>query len=515
MAAVCSHLEVDFPSPAGYFTNYTVINFARRSPRPISKPLDTQPASKPPANKPAIAPKPAKLKRLVSAPLESKSADNTAGKPVAPSVPNKSISLNGKSISFRYIPILASVKEFGSMDIQILKVSSYARLQELVTDYSMLSKKAILKKYVKPAGCVWHWESDTTFRKYDTDVSKEVERAYQSGNVFQVTIDRFRYEIDPGRMKQINLDTKKERRIDRRPKRRISIKAAAIDGILEMLKTHIYRIEHKVPLVKSHPGILEHLLKIARPDFVTAERVPGVEHAIQLKGMESVVKGVKAQLDHEIVQWLLVSEKLSYPSHWEHQDSNCVLKEVKEGTGEWTQVKQHMMTEPGFPAMIIRIERIQNRWLCDAYQQSRKRMADKNNGQVNEKVLFHGTSSTPPIKIYNSEQGFDNRLASPTLLWGAGSYFAAKAKYSNHYAFTTLEGHKQILLVKVLTGITCTYRNADRTLKVPPIIPNPSSRGLVFDNQRFDSVSGYTNDSEVYVIYEPGRMYPEYLITYQ
>ena len=266
--------------------------------------------------------------------------------------------------------------------------------------------------------------------------------------------------------------------------------------------------------LSKYTGILDLLLKMAREDFAVAERVAGREKVILLKGVNSVVKCVEAKLDHAVVQMILelekYDEKFTYPKHWESQESNCVLKEVKQGTEEWTQVAQHMKTAPML--QILHIVRIQNRWLWRAYEQSRQRVSKKNEGILNEKTLFHGTRNTPPNKIYDSEQGFDNRLSSRGL-WGEGAYFAAKASYSNDYAFTAAERRRQIFMVKVITGITCKYMQNNRDLKAPPIIHDPSI-DLMFEDQRYDSVCGNTNGSDVYVIYEHGRVYPEYLITY-
>lgn len=174
--------------------------------------------------------------------------------------------------------------------------------------------------------------------------------------------------------------------------------------------------------------------------------------------------------------------------------------------------------EPGFHIQIIKIERIQNIWLWEAFDRSRKRMSDKNSGQVNEKQLFHGTKKTPPIKIYNSEQGFNNRLSSPGV-WGTGAYFAVRAKYSDKYAHTTPEGRKQMFLARVITGIT--YRcPPDSTLKAPPTkaevspLLYPNSKDSMFEDERYDSVSGRTGTSDIFVIYEQGKVYPAYLITY-
>ena len=43
-------------------------------------------------------------------------------------------------------------------------------------------------------------------------------------------------------------------------------------------------------------------------------------------------------------------------------------------------------------------------------------------------------------------------------------------------------------------------------LRIPPSIPG--------DNRRYDTVTGDTRGSKVYIVYENGRAYPEYLVTY-
>ena len=128
-----------------------------------------------------------------------------------------------------------------------------------------------------------------------------IENAYQSGEVIQVTTGQFTYDIDPARMKQ----TRSKRRIDRRLKRMTTIKAEDSERVLERLKTHISKIAYEVPFASMLPGILEqHLLKMARQDFVVAKREAGRENVILLKGMNSVVARVEQQLDHDIIEWL-------------------------------------------------------------------------------------------------------------------------------------------------------------------------------------------------------------------
>lgn len=115
------------------------------------------------------------------------------------------------------------------------------------------------------------------------------------------------------------------------------------------------------------------------------------------------------------------------------------IKSVRRETPEWKKI-EYCFTH-NFRVNVLHIERIQNQWLWKSYFRSRQDLSQKNNGQINEKWLFHGTKNTPPQKVYNSEQGFDNRLSSRGL-WGEGAYFAERSGYSHNYAYTTPEGHK-------------------------------------------------------------------------
>ena len=78
-------------------------------------------------------------------------------------------------------------------------------------------------------------------------------------------------------------------------------------------------------------------------------------------------------------------------------------------------------------------------------------------------------------------------------MWGNALYFVQNAKSANNYCHKLPSGERQIFLVEVLLG---DYTNLapDVELKMPPL--NPAN------NQTFDSVKGYTNGSDVYMVYQ-------------
>ena len=436
-------------------------------------------------------------------------ADNSASSPLIPTSNYGAISPHEstKSISFRYIPILASKKEFADTRIEVLTKSTYVPLRHLITAYSNRHMGTILKKFVRPAQYKWYWEDGYTFNEYDESTSRKIEEAFKSysedTDILTIDIGLYQYKIIFAEMIQRNVATGKESHIDRRLKQRITVRAPNLESILDKMKAYIREEKFEVQI---HRGI-SFFLQEARRGFIVADRAAGHENIILLKGMADMVEDTKKKLNEHV-------RKLEDPQiYWEDQSAECELKEVKRGADEW-RIVEAKMTD--FQFQILKIERVQSKWLKYIYEVTRALVSKKNNGKVNEKRLFHGTGKTEPNKIYNSEQGFDNRL-SRWGFWGMGAYFAVRAAYSDRYAYTTKpEGHKQMFMVNVITGVPAEYgHQRDETLTAPPINPTGTSP---FEEQRYDSVKGCTScggiDSEIYVIYDHGKAYPNYLITY-
>ena len=168
-------------------------------------------------------------------------------------------------------------------------------------------------------------------------------------------------------------------------------------------------------------------------------------------------------------------------------------------------------------ASIVQMFRVQNKMLWKFYTQEKARLLRKNKGVVNEKLLFHGTRSNDPSLIYNGEEGFEMRLCAG--MWGQANYFAVNASYSDNYAFVR-ENVREVLLVKVLTGDSCKM-DPDNSLRLPPEKPRSTmeedgiTSTLQCAKQRYDTVNGCTNGSQVYMTYDNRKSYPAYLIRYK
>ena len=115
---------------------------------------------------------------------------------------------------------------------------------------------------------------------------------------------------------------------------------------------------------------------------------------------------------------------------------------------------------------IVRIERIQNWPLWCKYSDCSRRMMKTNEGKLGQKMLFHGTRTTNPEKIYKGSESFDMTFSQQGM-WGKGNYFAVNASYSDSCAHRE-SSYEQLLLAYVLTG--CSYTSlADSSLTHPPL----------------------------------------------
>jgi len=147
---------------------------------------------------------------------------------------------------------------------------------------------------------------------------------------------------------------------------------------------------------------------------------------------------------------------------------------------------------------------------------------EKKNGIANEMQLFHGTKKIEPSLIYNGEEGFDVRFANSGM-WGFGCYFAQDAIYSNRSYSHKLDSRRQFFLVDVLVGESTTLEQQEDDLKFPPEKNSDDevrkcSNSLNFEVERYDSINAtpIANSPErIYVVYNNGRAYPRYLITYK
>ncbi len=483
------------------------------------------------------------------------------------------------SLEFYYLPVLADLdiqRVIHSIklpsQVRISRGAQKVELGELAAHYENRSKGAselaTLNQYLTPSAMEggdkyqWYWcDDDDTLQPYTEQVSDQIEKKFVAYHnwTLEITIRRQPYKIDPLNMTQTNTKTQRQREIKRVDSSDLFIKlhitahktitSKLVKELRNILSKSIEKKEVPTPtiLASAHTFITT-LLDKAQRNYIQAYFTQ--HKIITLQGQkhltENITKEIRAEIK-EMKEKIDESTKPSVPDCWEPQSDKCELKIVSKDSAEWNEISDKILKPK-----IVKIERIQNTWLWETYQTSEKRLSNKNDSVTNEKMLFHGSSKIEPKKIYNSEQGFDYRLAAPGL-YGKGSYFAVEFRYSHKYAYKLSDhehhltdhtshttgrtphtagrtshttghishttGHTyQLFLVKVITGISCecSEYKYKASLRAPPEKSKcPShSQNLKFEGERFDSVCGNSDGCKIYVIYDLGRAYPAYLITY-
>ena len=401
----------------------------------------------------------------------------------------------------------------------------------------------------------WYYRDDSkNFAAYSQASSDKIEGMYQkvSGAGMYLHIHSRIYKFDFENMKQVNISTKYQRDI-KRLETPIKERTAAEQGTevsqcvinlrgpeenlqlaKQMVKEKLESLSasKNVPLPPtSTPALKQKLFSIARRHSVSSsirdERKPKSSGAsnqrfsqvIRIEGAEHLVDKAVTEVQGEIIEFQSTASAAQadtqYPAEWEAQTSTIQLFMLDALSREWIRITSKFRESmPDTESDIISVQRIQNKWLWERYSQHKVRMYEKNDGVVNEKELWHGSRLSSSDNIYDSEEGFDMRFSLQGL-WGQANYFAEMASYSDHYAFKSTDGTKEILIAKVLTGDSFESKS-DSSLRMPPEKPSSRKTGNVQLKQlRYDSVTGITRNCRVYMTYTNDKAYPAYLIRYR
>ncbi len=212
-------------------------------------------------------------------------------------------------------------------------------------------------------------------------------------------------------------------------------------------------------------------------------------------------------------------------------------------------------------AWITKLQRIQNPDLYTYYDSQKQRIGktpgatDVASGEVKQVRGWHGTGGFPAENIYNDRQdGFMMQFASEGQ-WGRGLYFAEDAGYSHFYASPAdphqndlQEDEREMMLASVITGNTVEmdrdnpqmmHRLGGRlnggeqgsAIKAPPFLNSTPPLHVDGSGAKYNTITGFTQidlrtpdgqwiknqrcpRSRVWIVYENGRAYPQYLVRY-
>ncbi|XP_046555938.1 protein mono-ADP-ribosyltransferase PARP14-like isoform X3 [Haliotis rubra] len=232
----------------------------------------------------------------------------------------------------------------------------------------------------------------------------------------------------------------------------------------------------------------------------------GKIYVVDLNNMEEYDSDVPSDKVSVIRKDLIKGASFEPPPNWTQMTTESEMVPLNNTAPEYTDVQQKFHGSLGRPANILKIERVQTKFLWQQYVAKKRQLDSQNQGQTNETVLWHGTAvdAIPSICKGGFNRSYCGKNATAH---GEGVYFAVQASYSdrNTYSVPDIQGHKHMFQARVLTGMYCRGQGG---IRVPP--QRDASNHI-----QYDSVVDNTGRPGMYIIFNDTQAYPEYLITYQ
>jgi serine/threonine protein kinase len=165
---------------------------------------------------------------------------------------------------------------------------------------------------------------------------------------------------------------------------------------------------------------------------------------------------------------------------------------------------------------IVKITKIQNEYAEASYETAKINIGrDMRSHNVNEQMIFHGTSGTDPRVVVQNKNGM-MRDYSNDGFYGRGLYFAEYPRYSHAgYAYgrqNELGGNLEMVLCSVISGNSLEMGlQIDRTLCLRNMSENHR-----YEHSVLAGPHGVApNDSKMVVVYQDFQCTPRYIITYK
>ncbi|XP_069020891.1 protein mono-ADP-ribosyltransferase PARP11 isoform X2 [Embiotoca jacksoni] len=205
------------------------------------------------------------------------------------------------------------------------------------------------------------------------------------------------------------------------------------------------------------------------------------------------------------------------PVWWEGVEPTCPyqLIPLSELSPEYQTVEGYVKNDGLLDKTIVSIIRIQNLDLWEIYCRKKKQlMRIQGVREIQERRLFHGTE----IKNvdYICKYNFDLRLAGQNgHVFGKGIYFAKRASFADKYSAESLDplpmnGLNQYAgrtKIQFLSRVMIGNSNLGNSHFIKP--DHGSS-----ENSHDSSVDDISHPN-IFVIFDPNQIYPEYLIQYK
>lgn len=396
-------------------------------------------------------------------------------------------------------------------ELEQLAAQKVARAEELVIQAERLSKSKC-----EATTIVWECETERQWSQYPSHVGTILDSCFAQKTTAEFSLKKQRYEVDCSAPKlvQRNITTGFQREVRRREV------PLDIDVSWECCVDGDWI---KYPQDVSH-SLETHYRQQSRATF----RISSRPYEIDFRLDKLVQRNVESGMQRPVCRRENISTPVTgIPDTWENNPmgQNCMFVSLSRDSVEWDAVQTSLTTTlPN--AQLHDVLRVQNSMLWEyfCFREDRVRKLSQG-GNSNVVRVWHGTRSNDPKAICeDKEDGFMMQHSSAGM-WGQGIYFAVDAKYSHAYAHTesrfvpggarsaafsgrfsrTVQLYT-LIMARLVVGEE-VHMTSNSALRQCPAKPGEEPR-------RYDTVTGTTKGTKVYVVYENGRAYPEYLVTY-
>ena len=261
------------------------------------------------------------------------------------------------------------------------------------------------------------------------------------------------------------------------------------------------------------------MLKRREKTLIGAAAVAAVDG--ELEELEKKIEEAKAK-QAELLKQRIANAAM--PGTWDCSQTETLV-EVLPTDAQYWDVHETFTKTMDTEAWLSKVWRIQNNSLFNFYSFHKNRLAGRCDVGHAERTVWHGTSQLDPSVVYSdAESGFMMQYSRGGF-WGRGIYFADRAGYSTDYSFRPSQGppqgfddgrrsrgekdEREMFLAKLLVGDQTFIPGPTPQTKALVVPPNKPNSG-----EKFNTVAGHTNRSDVWIVYENGRAYPEYLIRF-
>lgn len=156
--------------------------------------------------------------------------------------------------------------------------------------------------------------------------------------------------------------------------------------------------------------------------------------------------------------------------------------------------------------------------LWEAYRMRQAIIAAENDGDANEKLLWHGTNVPDVV----TRKGLDPRVCSLNGMFGGGVYFADRSTKSVRYTGASTKGDRgRLLLCRVALGRQMVkYAPSPNIRRPPEPFPlYPSQIVSWWRDEHFHSLFAPSSMAGLlmseYIVYHCNQAVPEYVLDFE